>query len=478
MAFDLTQALQSVFGGSGYGPQTAGMPNSPYAGPVAPPPQQPPSLGPLDAQGMPQFGGPPQISPPPPSGGDPLASVVAPPAAAGGPAPSLGPLDMQGMPQVGPMGAPPSTGPDATGAPPPAAGGPGAPVSTPPSGGQFGPPEPFGPQAPPQGPQAAPTLPPPINVAGGMPPQRPMTPPPGTPQGVPPPMRASSTPDPNQILATHRAGQQAAGPWLGNIFGDPRQTNQMTASLGAGLKAVGQNWNKPGLAAFAGTAGAAIEGGNKGDTDFFNRTRAAKEEQLKYQAQNDKEGVDKARIQYWQDRLAAAQKAGTVAGRQGAWQNTEYGRYRMAEQEAQNAVKAKMVLRKKEYDEATPAEREKMLKEFDSYKNDAVKEAYKKYGLDPNKAEKMKTMGTTKDNPHTALGSWDEFHEFVKPGQWYVNPADGKVLQRKSAPPPPADAPGGIMATTPQDLDGVPSSIVGGGSRQREPAPDLENESA
>src|SRR5258708_32350794 len=57
-------------------------------------------------------------------------------------------------------------------------------------------------------------------------------------------------------------GQQT---WLGRTLGvDPRQAGalgrEMMGGLGAGLKSVGQNWNKPGLAAAAGSAGSAIGG--------------------------------------------------------------------------------------------------------------------------------------------------------------------------------------------------------------------------
>jgi hypothetical protein len=58
---------------------------------------------------------------------------------------------------------------------------------------------------------------------------------------------------------------QARG-FLGRAFGmNSSDETALKNKLGPGLAAVGQNWNKPGLAAFAGSAGSAIEGGTKGE---------------------------------------------------------------------------------------------------------------------------------------------------------------------------------------------------------------------
>jgi hypothetical protein len=47
-------------------------------------------------------------------------------------------------------------------------------------------------------------------------------------------------------------------------------------------------------------------------------------------------------------------------------------------------------------------------------------------------ADHRKKLGIDPDHPHKPT-SWDEFHSTVKPGQFYVNPADGKVYKRKPA---------------------------------------------
>jgi hypothetical protein len=55
-----------------------------------------------------------------------------------------------------------------------------------------------------------------------------------------------------------------AGGILGNVFGmDPGQASRFMSGLGTGLASVGQNWNKPMGAAFAASAGSAIQGGQQ-----------------------------------------------------------------------------------------------------------------------------------------------------------------------------------------------------------------------
>ncbi len=87
-------------------------------------------------------------------------------------------------------------------------------------------------------------------------------------------------------------------------------------------------------------------------------------------------------------------------------------------------------------------------------------EVYRERGIDPAGAAKAKTRGT-EDNPHPKPASRDEFNAVVKPGQWFINPSNGKKLQRSMDPvPPPADAPGGVLATTPPDLQSVPPQMA------------------
>jgi hypothetical protein len=103
----------------------------------------------------------------------------------------------------------------------------------------------------------------------------------GTPAGLNVPVgpQSSPAPPPDRVVPPTAPGQ--AGAWSGSlppflagafnnlmslradsgIFGP--NTGRIMAGLGAGLQSVGQNWNKPGGAAFAASAGAGIQGGQQ-----------------------------------------------------------------------------------------------------------------------------------------------------------------------------------------------------------------------
>src|ERR1700719_1516329 len=55
----------------------------------------------------------------------------------------------------------------------------------------------------------------------------------------------------------------------------PNSAARFASALGAGLASVGQNWNKPGGAAFAASAGAAMQGADKAQHDLAHTQIAA-----------------------------------------------------------------------------------------------------------------------------------------------------------------------------------------------------------
>lgn len=96
--------------------------------------------------------------------------------------------------------------------------------------------------------------------------------------GAPPPAGASPAgrgaapaPDPSPVVAAPVAAGSGAPPWLAGLMPQPQGgvfgpgTGRVMSALGAGLSSAGQNWNKPGAAAFAAGAGAAIQGGQQFD---------------------------------------------------------------------------------------------------------------------------------------------------------------------------------------------------------------------
>src|SRR5215813_13610830 len=59
------------------------------------------------------------------------------------------------------------------------------------------------------------------------------------------------------------------------------------SALGAGLRSAGQNWNKPGLAAFAAGAGAAMGGGDEADDKLYKRKLDAIDRAIKARQEGD-----------------------------------------------------------------------------------------------------------------------------------------------------------------------------------------------
>lgn len=227
---------------------------------------------------------------------------------------------------------------------------------------------------------------------------------------------------------------------------DPLWQKETMGSLAAGLKAVGQNWNKPGLAAAAGTAGAAMEGGQKAASSATEEKRKDTAQQLNEAKLNETSRRNDQLFQAAQDRLQKAQQVGTVQSRAQAWENSDLGKLQKANTEI---LRQQSEIRKSYQDDLRAAAnngqngaeiRQQMQKEMD----EAAQRTYKQYGIDPNNVNKIQNRGTGSDNPHKPT-SWDEFNATVKPGQYYVNPSDGKVYQRKGAVPPPADQGGGIQ---------------------------------
>lgn len=350
----------------------------------------------------------------------------------------------------------PLTGPGSAGAPGSSYAGPAAPSMA----GNTG-----NPYAGPPSSNLAPPLPPPttINTPTGpvnpsMPGQAATAPPPPSPSpGAP---NAGATWLSGIFGADRNPATNPAGAFGANMA-DPRFMRQIGGSLGEGLKAVGSNWNKPGLAAFAGTLGSAIEGGQKGDSEYLKEKEEALDRKTKADALAEKDKSDKARMDYYMARLNAASRAGTTAGRTGAWQSSDVGKLHMADDDVEKQIRQEQILRKKEYDEADPKTKQDMRNEWDQKRKDLRNEAYKERGIDPNKADEIRNRGADSKNPHQP-STWDEFQAVVQPGQWYKNPSDGKIYRRKESAPTPADAPGGIGATTPGPesmaiLDGNPS---------------------
>lgn len=287
----------------------------------------------------------------------------------------------------------------------------------------------------------------------------------------------------------------ASGP-LGRMLGlDRNRESQVRGSLGAGLKAAGENAHKPGLAAFAGSMGSGIEGGKTasdkttdqqqkyltqaiaaaqaGNTAALNiaRTKLALA-----QAKAAEEGDPaKSELTTARTRLATAQARKLEEGGEDALKTArtrlataqatrlEEGRDKKdspinsPEQLYLRAIGAtngdgKLSLLKNAYIQAskdgqqdTPAAKAAKKAYEDAY--DQTRDAHlKTLGVDPKIASKIgKQPGFSADNPVPSTGLTQQKFDQLPVGAYFLNPKDGRLLIKQppagANPPPAASSP-------------------------------------
>jgi hypothetical protein len=244
----------------------------------------------------------------------------------------------------------------------------------------------------------------------------------------------------------------AVGP-IGRALGlDANQAKQLGGSLGAGLESVGNNWNKPGLAAFAGSAGAALKGANTTQDKTIDQQQKYLTQAIAAAKVGDERGATQALTQL---RIAQAKMTEQgKAGKEGV-ANSDQQLYLRAQGATNQDPQLKLL--KSQYDKAAQA--------FgtDSPQAKAAMEAHKKaydetlnghlqtLGLDPKKAAKMGQMpGLSQDNPipKEKMNSQKAF-DALPPGSWFTNPKDGRVLQKPLAPQGQPGAPNGAVPSLP-----------------------------
>jgi hypothetical protein len=247
-----------------------------------------------------------------------------------------------------------------------------------------------------------------------------------------------------------------AGPW----YKDPKVLAVAMGGLGEGLKSVGQNWNKPGLAAFAGSAGAAISGGNQAEDKYFQKTKEAADEVLKAYAANDRSAVNKALVDLREAQAGAVRDHGTIRSRADDWRNSDLGRLKMADDIAQKQVESlrkSMAGKLDPNKNPNPADVAAAQKEFEAQSKDIYAKAYERYKWTPEQADKIRKQGTPaygeggkidiKATREQAIQPRNarEYNALVPKGGYYIDPGNHKLYQRDSDPPPAADAPGGVL---------------------------------
>lgn len=274
--------------------------------------------------------------------------------------------------------------------------------------------------------------------------------------------------------------QQARG-FIGRALGlDPNQENTLRGSLGAGLKAAGENSNKGKGAAFMGSAGSAIEGGQAADNKaidqrdrYLQRAIAAKREgnhaeyqknYLQYQilATQDKLAQDKEKAansnSIARDRLAQDKDKATNSNTLGK------DRLALDKEKATNSTGSVMNSPEQLYLRAIGATNQDAGIRISANR---VRETQKQYGVDSKEAkaameEHETRMKTVRDGHLSTLGvdpakikglenkpgfsdknpvknfptdpaAAQKTFDALPDGAYFVNPKDGRLLIKKGS---------------------------------------------
>lgn len=260
-------------------------------------------------------------------------------------------------------------------------------------------------------PGARPPMPPP-QMGGG---------PPGGPQGpgpMPPPMPGQGPPTGNSVPFGPSTDYRTA---LGIApTGQDRVTSAL-GGLGKGLSAAAGNSNKAG-AVFSRGAGGAITGGiqeaqeqeklKQGQQNqYFNQTSNAFKEAMTQKSADAKD-------LYWQAR-AQQYEALAKAGVKPAPYNADALNLARAENEARKNYASDRADLDALKGQLPPDKFVKRMEALNQGKGKYFNDAYKKYGVDPEKAQNIKTQGMTVEKPFSD----------VKNGDWYIDQT-GKAVKK------------------------------------------------
>lgn len=356
-----------------------------------------------------------------------------------------------GMQGAGPSSYPPGTDPMTAGQKPP-----------------LPPTQPTQPMPPAQGidlPPPATPFPPGTDpmAAGGQTPNGPGLPPsPPVPMPMPRPPGANAPPPappgpPQSIVPPPGNGTNGVGPGLGvtaqPIASSPLSrmlgldTNSNTfrngmAGLGKGLESVGNNWNKPGLAAFSGSAGSSITG----TVDAGNKTTEQQSKYLKDAIAAASAGNTNA-LNIARTKLALSQAkaadAKADAPDKASVVNSDQQLVLRADKEAlaeaqvsANGVKQTLTAAGGNINDPSY---QAALKAHNELLDRVKKQKYAALGISPKKADEIsKQEGMSADKPVPAEGLTKEKFDALPVGAFFINPKDQRLLIKQ--PPAAANA--------------------------------------
>lgn len=329
-------------------------------------------------------------------------------------------------------------------------------------------------------------------TAGGVPPEPPMPPmpggkrvpvyggsggqPPGPPMPILPPGNGTNGVGPGMGVATpadlrNGGGAAQARTIIGRALGlDPNREAMLSSSLSAGLKSVGENYRKPGLAALSGSAGSAMQGGEARDDKTVDQQgkvidRATRLETEKRLARSgtiaDQLNISRAKLAEEQAKMTREGRAG------GSVVNSQQQLYLRAMGLVNGDPEVKLA--KSTYDaaikvgDANSPEVKAAKKAHEDLVKAKTAAHLQTLGLDPKMADKLgKQPGMAMDNPIDTKGFTQQKLNELPVGS-YIRTPDGKVLQKKAPAAAAAGAtqPVPAQAMTPAVQPPLPPAVSG-----------------
>lgn len=311
----------------------------------------------------------------------------------------------------------------------------------------------------------------PMGAGMGPPPAAPPVPmpqarPPGAP-GLPPTDVSAAAPAPGpgpgtaDVVSSYMKaggnfappGEQPGAPGGGSAKGilesalglSPERATRVRGNLGAGLKSVAENSSKPGLAAFAGSAGAGIEGGTKSDEKQTDQRIKSLNSMIAAQGSGDRAAYTKALTDYTKakmenEKIKAADPA--AAAKSKSVMTEEQKLFKVAD----TLAKHPQITAARHGLEA--AQRSGSAKQVAAAQK-VFDDLYNKTKTDLTESLRP----GSKQNAYKVTNQ-AELEKVAKPGDVYINPADGNPYIFKGAKK--ADAAPAAAAATPAAAAGLP----------------------
>ncbi len=226
---------------------------------------------------------------------------------------------------------------------------------------------------------------------------------------------------------------------------DPNTARQVSGSLASGLQAAGANSHKPGLAAFAGSAGAAMEGGNKADDKTLEKQDKYLQRAIQAERDGDMNAYRTNLLRFQIEKTKAELKLETQKMAQGGKNsvvNSPEQLYLRAvgatNQDASIKISANTVKEAQKQFGADSPQAKEALKAHEKQIETVRNGHFQTLGIDPKSVKGLESKEGFSDknpvksfpkDPAAAQKTFDALPE----GAYFINPKDGRLLTKKTA---------------------------------------------